>query len=94
MGNGNEPGCDADCETGSRMSQMLEQEWAGMNERVSSPQRDWLWDSIRWMMAELDRWAPSPRPLLACWACWARWLDTRLHHDGVGGVGLGLTWLA
>lgn len=62
MGNGIERGCDADCETGSQMSQMLEEEWAGMNEWVPSWRRDWLWDSIRWMMAELDHWAPGPRP--------------------------------
>lgn len=77
MGNGIERGCDADCETGSRMSRMLEEEWAGMNEWVSSRRRDWLWDSIRWMMAELDRWPPSPRPR------WLAGLDSRLHHDGV-----------
>lgn len=59
------------------MSRMLEEEWAGMNEWVPSRRRDWLWDSIRWMMAELDRWPPQSTPPLA------RWLDTRLHHDGV-----------
>lgn len=57
--------------------EMLEEEWAGMNEWVSSRRRDWLWDSIRWMMAELDRWPPSPLPR------WLAGLDSRLHHDGV-----------
>lgn len=51
----------------------------GWNERMGLVRATGLavGHSIRWMMAELDRWPPQSTPPLA------RWLDTRLHHDGV-----------
>lgn len=55
-----------------------------MSEWVSSGRRDWLWDSIRWMMAELDRWPPGHAPVGS--------LARQPAASRRGGVGLVLQW--